>query len=233
VSPQIPLALRFAPDQQLAAFLGSPAVIAMVAGVAGGDRDDWLYLAGASGSGKTHLLLAACAEARRVGRDAGYLPLASLAGRVAAMLDGLPTSALTCLDGLESIAGHRDDEVALFHFHNAVRQAGGQLLYAATAMPPTLGLGLPDLVSRLEQCTRLALSPPDEAQRRAILRDRATRRGLELDDAVLDYLFRRVGRDLASLTGLLDTLDRASLASQRRITVPFVKSVLPPKTAEG
>ena len=226
MSPQIPLALRFAPDQQLSAFLGSPQVAAAVSAVANGDGSDWLYLAGPAGSGKTHLLLAACAQSRQAGHAAGYVPLASVAGRLAAMLEGLPASALTCLDGLESIAGRRDDEVALFHFHNAVRQAGGRLVYAANAMPAALGLGLPDLVSRLEQCTRLALSPPDEDVRRAILRERAARRGLELDEAVLDYLFRHVGRDLVSLTGILDALDRASLASQRRITVPFAKSVL-------
>ena len=142
------------------------------------------------------------------------------------MLQGQDASALTCLDGLETIAGLREDEVALFHFHNAARQAGGRVLYAATAMPASLGLALPDLASRLEQCTRLALEPPDEATRRQILRARAARRGLELDEAVLDFVFRRVGRDLGTLTALLDRLDRASLASQRRITVPFVRSVL-------
>ena len=226
MSPQLPLALRFAPDQQLSSFLGAPDVVALVAGVAGGRDGDWLYLAGPAGSGKTHLLLGACAQARAQGRPVGYLPLASLAGQLPAMLEGQPAAALTCLDGLEAIAGVRGDEVALFHFHNTVRQAGGCLLYAANAMPAALGIGLPDLVSRLEQCTRLALSPPSESTRRDILRERAARRGLELDDAVLDYLFRRVGRDLSTLTGLLDQLDRASLASQRRITVPFVKSAL-------
>jgi DnaA family protein len=39
-------------------------------------------------------------------------------------------------------------------------------------------------------------------------------------------LLRRVDRDLASLTALLDRLDRASLAAQRRITVPFLRQTL-------
>ena len=59
-----------------------------------------------------------------------------------------------------------------------------------------------------------------------ILRQRAQTRGLELDDAVLDWLFRRVDRDLGTLTALLDRLDRASLAAQRRITVPFLRQTL-------
>jgi DnaA family protein len=230
VSPQIPLALKFPPDQQLDAFVGQPqlraALAAIAAGAANSEAGDWLYLAGPQGSGKTHLLLAACAQARSLGRSAGYLPLAELAGHLQDMLQGQDPASLTCLDGLEAIAGIGEDEVALFHFHNAVRQAGGRLLYAASAMPANLHLGLPDLVSRLEQCTRLALEPPGEAARRDILRARAARRGLELDDAVLDFVFRRVGRDLGTLTALLDKLDRASLASQRRITVPFARSVI-------
>lgn len=228
MSPQIPLALKFPPDQQLDAFEGQPALRAGLCALARGEAQPrpWLYLAGPAGSGKTHLLLATCAEARRAGVSANYLPLANVAGRLQQMLQGQDPSALTCLDGLEAIAGLGEDELALFHFHNAARQSGGCLLYAAQAMPPALGIALPDLVSRLEQCTRLALEPPDEASRRQILRARAARRGLELDEAVLDFLFRRVGRDLAGLTALLDRLDRASLASQRRITVPFVRGVL-------
>ena len=70
------------------------------------------------------------------------------------------------------------------------------------------------------------LSPLDDDGRRAVLRDRAQRRGLVLDDASIDWLLRRKGRDLATLTALLDVLDRASLAAQRRITVPFLKETL-------
>jgi hypothetical protein len=45
-------------------------------------------------------------------------------------------------------------------------------------------------------------------------------------EAVLDYLFRRTGRDFATLGALLDRLDRESLAAQRRITVPFLRALL-------
>jgi DnaA family protein len=226
VIPQIPLALKFPPDQQLAAFEGQAELRALVGDVARGERNDWLYLAGPSGSGKTHLQLAACAAAREKGESAVYLPLAALAGRLQEALVGQGVSGLVCLDGIDAIAGNADDEVALFHFYNSARQGGARLIYSASAMPSALSLKLPDLVSRLEQCTRLALEPLDEIGRRNVLRQRAARRGLELDDAVLDYLFRRVGRDLGGLTSLLDRLDRESLAAQRRITVPFLRSVL-------
>jgi DnaA family protein len=224
VSPQLPLALRFPADQRFRDFVGSEGVRDLVAAVARNEQHDWLYLAGATGSGKTHLLLAACAEASE--QRASYLPLGALAGSLEQALVGAELSGLVCLDGVEAIAGRREDEVALFHFHNRARAGGARVIYAASAMPTALPFVVPDLVSRLEQCTRLALPPLDEAGRREVLTRRAARRGLELDDAVLDYLFRRVGRDLGTLTTLLDRLDRESLAAQRRITVPFLRQLL-------
>jgi len=226
VSPQLPLSLKFPPDQRLEAFAGRDDVRDLVAAVADGQRSDWLFLAGPAGSGKTHLLLAACAHAQSQSRRAVYLPMTALAGRVEVALAGQDDAALVCIDGLDAVAGQREDEVALFHFHNRMRAGQGRVIYAASAMPVALPFVLPDLVSRLEQCTRLALEPLDEAGRREVLRQRAARRGLELGEAVLDYLVRRVGRGLAALTSLLDRLDRESLAAQRRITVPFLRGVL-------
>ncbi|WP_374473701.1 DnaA regulatory inactivator Hda [Arenimonas sp.] len=225
-TPQLPLSLRAPPDQRLDAFHGQPVVRDAVRAAARGESRDWLFLAGPAGSGKSHLLLAACAEAAAAGRRAAYLPLPAFAGRLADALAQQEGFDLVCLDGLDAIAGNAADEEALFHFHNRARAGGGVVLYAARGNPAALGIALPDLVTRLGQCVRLTLEPLDEAGRRAVLRERAARRGLELDDAVLDYLLRRVDRDLASLTRLLDTLDRASLAAQRRITIPFLRQHL-------
>jgi DnaA family protein len=58
------------------------------------------------------------------------------------------------------------------------------------------------------------------------LRERGAARGIELDDAVLDWLFTRQARDLGSLTVLLDRIDSAALAAQRRVTVPFLRDLL-------
>lgn len=226
MSPQLPLSLKFSSDQRFAGFFGQDAVSALVEAVAMGERDDWMYLAGPAGSGKTHLLLAACATAQDAGKRAVYLPLKVLAGRLSEALEGHEAADLVCVDDLDAIVGHADDEVALFHFHNRMRAQSTRLIYSALAMPVALSITLPDLASRLGQCTRLSLDVLDEEARRQVLRQRAARRGLELDDAVLEFLFRRVGRDLASLTVLLDRIDRESLAARRRVTVPFLRQLL-------
>ena len=50
--------------------------------------------------------------------------------------------------------------------------------------------------------------------------------GFELPDETARWLQRRYPRDMHSLHNLLDTLDEASLVAQRRLTVPFIRSVL-------
>ena len=227
---QLPLALRCPPDQRFDTFVGAPeGALAQLRAFARGDADaavDSLYLVGPAGTGKTHLLLAACAEAETAGRRTAYLPLAAAAGRLGDALEAFEHADLLALDGLDAVAGMREDEVALFHAHNRARDAGRRLLYAARFAPDALPLTLPDLRSRLSQCARLVLEPLDDAGRADVLRLRAQRRGLHLDDAAIDWLLRRVDRDLASLTVLFDRLDRESLAAQRRLTVPFLRSVL-------
>lgn len=235
--PQLPLALRYPPDQRLDAFVHPPEgaleqLRALAAGAGAGagaqevPRAEVLYLAGPTGVGKTHLLLATCAAADAAGRRAAYVPLAAAAGRLREALHALEGADVVALDGLEAIAGRREDEIALFDAHNRARAAGAALVYAARENPAGLGLGLPDLRSRLGQCTRLTLAPLDDDGRREVLRQRARRRGLALEEAALEWLLKRVGRDLGGLTALLDRLDRASLAAQRRITIPFLRQLL-------
>lgn len=225
-TPQLPLALRYPPDQRFDTFVSNdPAVPAQLQAVASGAHRGGVFIAGAEGTGKTHLLLAACAEAEAGGRRAAYLPLASAAGRVRDALEALHANDLVALDGVDVVAGHRDDEVALFDLHNRIHDAGGSVLYAARDLPDTLPLALPDLQSRWQQCVRIALPVLDDEGRRELLRLRAQRRGLQVDAAAIEWLLRRVDRDLASLTALFDQLDRAALAAQRRITVPFLRSV--------
>jgi DnaA family protein len=225
--PQLPLALRAPPDQRLSRYVDAPAGLPdALRALAAGASTGGVYLHGAHATGKTHLLLATCAEAEDAGLRAAYLALRGLRGHVRDATDGLDAADLLALDDVDAIAGSREDEIALFDLHNRLRDAGRGLLYAAADAPDALGLVLPDLRSRLAQCARWALPVLDDAGRAELLRQRAAARGLDFDDAALEWLLRRASRDLGNLTAIFERLDRASLAAQRRLTVPFLRQVL-------
>ncbi len=226
MSGQLPLALRWPARQRFADFVvgSNGAALELLRGAA--DAAQPLYLAGPSGSGRTHLLIAACMAAGERGLGAQYVPLAALSAARAEAIRGFGGSDLVALDDLEAIAGDRDAEHALFDLYNRCRAEHAGMIFAACAQPAALGIDLPDLVSRLAACTHAVLKPLDEAQRRALLRGRAAERGIMLDEAVLDWLFARARRDTGSLLDILDRIDRASLATRRRVTVPFLRELL-------
>jgi DnaA family protein len=235
-SAQLPLNLRWPAQQRFEHFVpgDNTANLDLLNRTAQGQASSWLFVAGAVSSGKTHLLIAACAAAEAAGRRAQYLALARLPMPGGDIIRGLGGSDLLCIDDLQAIAGRRDAEHALFDLYNRCRAEHATLIFAGSAGPAQIGLQLPDLVSRLSSCTQAVLKPLSDDDRREVLRQRAAARGLSLEDAVLDYLFARQSRDLGSLTTLLDRLDRESLAAQRRITLPFLRKLLErDTTAQG
>lgn len=225
--PQLPLALRWPRRQRFEQFHvgANAAALAAVVRLARDADAPWVYLHGPAGCGKTHLLMAACQAAAEAGRPVQYLSLASVPDRAGA-LRGVAGSDLLALDDLAALAGDATAEHALFDLYNRAKADGSTLLLAANDTPAQLGITLPDLRSRLGACTRFALKSLDDAQRRDVLRTQAALRGIELDDHVLDWLFAHHTRDLGALLDLLDKLDQASLAAQRRVTIPFLRELL-------
>ena len=233
-SPQLPLALRWPAQQRFETFVtgdnGAP--LALLCAAAQGDAA-WIFLAGTAGSGKSHLLLAACAEASARSRHAQYLSLQKLGGDRARAIRALGGIDLLALDDLGAIAGDAQAEHALFDLYNRCKMEKSTLLFAAGAPPAQLGIGLPDLVSRLSSCTQAVLKPLDDPARREAVRQRARARGLVLDEAVLDWLFAHAPRDLGSLTAALERIDREALARQRRVTVPFLRELFNAENTNG
>ncbi|OGI46055.1 MAG: DnaA regulatory inactivator Hda [Candidatus Muproteobacteria bacterium RBG_16_65_34] len=184
-----------------------------------------LFLAGPEGSGKTHLLQAACRAAQERGATPIYVPLAEAVQLSTAILEDADAAALVCLDDVERIAGRNDWEQALFALCERLRAAGGVLVAAGAAHPNNLGLRLPDLATRLAWGPVYALQPLDDTEKLAAIRLRARNRGLEMSEEAARYILARHPRDLHTLFDLLDRIDRAALASQRRITIPFLRGL--------
>ena len=100
------------------------------------------------------------------------------------------------------------------------------MVVSLSELPASLPFGLQDLVSRLSHGLTIQLGIYRDDDRLKILMARAEQRGLVLGDDVAVFILRRAPRKLAELLAILDRLDENSLRAQRRLTIPFVKSVL-------
>ena len=180
-----------------------------------------VWLAGARGSGRSHLLQAAAAE-RAPGR-AFYLPLR--VGLPAAITEGLARDALVCIDDIECIAGADDWERALLLLYERLLAGGGRLVVSAPARPVDAGLSLADLESRLSSLTHFRLRPPDDEGRYEALMMRASARGLRLPDDTARYLLLRLARGGAPPHGAVRARraagrGRLSVSRRRRAAAP-------------
>jgi DnaA-homolog protein len=225
---QLPLGIGFRVYPSLAGFLPGPnaQALAAVRACVLGRGEPFLFLWGAAGDGKSHLLQGACELAAAAGIPAAYLPLGQGEELEPAICADLEELELVCLDDLDAIAGQPAWEEALFHLFNRLRERGRHLLAAARPPPAALPLGLPDLRSRLASGLTLGLEPLDDAAKEQLLIAGAAQRGLRLSGDTARYLLHHLPRDNHSLLGFLETLDRASLAEQRRPTIPFIRRLL-------
>jgi len=196
-----------------------------------GDDNAAIYIWGAGGCGKSHLLQAACQDVAAAGDACVYLPLKTARGQTSEallpeMLDGLENLTLVCIDDIDTVAADEAWEAALFHLYNRVHAVGSRLLVAGHAAPADLPLHLADLRSRLAWGWIFQLQVLADEDKKQALQLRAATRGFDLPDDVSNYLLRYFPRDMHALFTLLDHLDTASVVAQRRLTIPFVKTVL-------
>ncbi len=142
------------------------------------------------------------------------------------VLNDLPPMDCLCLDDVDAVTGDREWERALFSVLRDMQERGTRLVMSAAVPPALVKWSLPDLGSRCSASTVFQLKPLDETEQQEALKLRARIRGVELPDETARWLQRRFPRDMRTLYELLDTLDEASLVAQRRLTVPFIRTVL-------
>jgi DnaA family protein len=224
---QIPLGVRLADRALFASFLPAHNAEALqhLQRLASGAAGVLTWLCGPPGAGKSHLLQATCAAASEHMR-AGYVPLADVAALGVGVLEGLPQMECLCLDDVDRVAGQLDWERGIFGLLREMEEGGARLILAAEGPPALLRWALADLGSRCGAGAVFQLRLLEEDEQRAALQLRARQRGLELPDETWQWLRKRFPRDMRTLYRLLDTLDEAALAAQRRLTVPFIREVL-------
>ena len=188
---------------------------------------DFIWLHGGESVGKSHLLQALYRKACDLNVLAAYLPLAELVEKSpAALFEDLSGHQLLCIDDIDAVIGQDEWEKALFNLYNSAILGNFSIILCGRVPVSALNVKLPDLHSRLMSFAQFALRPLSDEDLLEALQLRAKGIGLVLPSELAEYIVYRSQRDIRSLMGVLKILDSQSLASQRRLTKPFVKEVM-------
>ncbi len=184
-----------------------------------------LYLWGDSGSGKTHLLDACCTAAQKAATKSLYVSLKQGLEDIG-KLRGVHDDTVVCIDDIEQIAGSEEAQNIIFSLYERITIGTGAIVASGIGPLSSMGIELKDLESRLSSGGTFNIYALNDDEKCKALKLRAAKRGFTLDDNVVEFIMSHYRRDTKSLFALLDKLDSASLQAQRKITVPFVKSLL-------
>ena len=185
-----------------------------------------LYVWGAAGSGKSHLLrgLAATRESHWI--DPGSDPV-----RIAELATGAPDAPFPGLIVIDDIHEMSESQQAgVFALYNRWREQAAMASAFAIAVsghraPRMMDLR-EDLRTRLGWDLVFRLEPLSDSDKHAALAAYAGRKGLPLTSELISWTLTHYARDIRQLFALVDALDRYSLSRHRAVTVPLLRAML-------
>ena len=178
-------------------------------------QDHVQLLIGPPASGKTHLARVWQALSGAQGLEPKHLAMD--------FVDSMSAGTPLVVEDADRVAY---DEKTLFHLLNLAREKRLFVLLTARTVPSRWPFSLPDLLSRLNAVPAVEIGPPDEALIRTVMLKHFADRQLDIDPKVLTYLALHVDRSLAAAEAAVAAVDRAALATGRKISRQLVIETL-------
>jgi chromosomal replication initiation ATPase DnaA len=202
-----------------------------------GRRYNPLFLAGASGVGKTHLLHAignalqagppprtvACLSAQAFIED---LLSAIEAGKIEWWRRRYRRADVFLLDDVQLVAGKEQTQDELFNLFNAFAEAEKQLVFAADRPPAALEGVAPRLVTRFEGGLVVELAPPDRAMREVMVQRLLEAQGVRADQDLVQYLAARPADSARAVQGLVNRALSAMDPEAHTVTVQAARAAI-------
>jgi DnaA family protein len=189
-----------------------------------GSGESLIGLWGGQDCGKTHLLNACARLAGQQGISFQLFNAEQLCDVEPAFFSDLAEDSLVGVDNIDLIAGHKGWEEKFYQLVNLAKNSHLRFMFTMTRKPQAVSFKLPDLKSRLLWGLLIHLPTATEEELKEILQYRAQKLGLQLGPDVIFYVLQHYSRRLSDLMELLSKLDRVSLSTQRKITIPLLKA---------
>ena len=197
-----------------------------------------LFVCGAPGLGKTHLLhsIANYVDEYGGGATVRYTTVEAFtnhfigalhSGGVDGFKDEYRRADVLLVDDVQFLQSKAKTEEEFFHTFNAVMEAGAQLVLTSDRPPSDL-TGLEDrLRDRFASGLVTEIGAPDRAMRMAILRKRALQDGIgEVDADALGLIADRVDQNIRSLEGALIRVVAFASLTRKPVSAELAAEVL-------
>ncbi len=196
-----------------------------------------LFIYGDSGLGKTHLLHAIGHYARELypeirvryvsSEDFTNDFINSIANNQgAAFHDRYRSIDVLLVDDIQFLEGKAETQEAFFHTFNTLHGHNKQVVITSDVQPKQLRGFEERMLSRFEWGLLTDIQVPDLETRIAILRKKAQREKLELDQKVLEFIASKFTSNIRELEGALIRVTAYASLNQQRIDLPLAQIVL-------
>jgi len=130
------------------------------------------------------------------------------------------------IDDIHFLSGKESLQEEIFHTFNTLYNAKKQIVITSDKSPEDIPRLEERIVSRLQWGLVVDIQPPDFETRMAILRNKAEKDGLSIDDEVLFFIASNVKTNIRDLEGCVIKLLAYSSIEKQDITLDKAKEVL-------
>lgn len=184
------------------------------------EHDQFLYIWGEKGSGKSHILQAWVGQAIQAGQTAIYIDATQNS-----LTDDVAQFDFVAIDQVEKL--NRKEQTVLFNLFNQFRNnRRGHLLLSADVAPVKLKNWREDLRTRIAYCLPYEVKSLSKNEKIDALINMAKTRQLNIDPEIFEYLWEHWRQDMDSLLCMFNDLANYSISMGKPITLPLLRQLL-------
>ena len=196
-----------------------------------------LFIYGGVGLGKTHLMHAAgnLIKSSRKNAKVAYVHSERF---VSDMVKSIGNNAMEnfksyyrsldalLIDDIQFFAGKNQSQEEFFHTFNTLLESGSQIIITSDKFPKEINNLQERLISRFESGLTVRIDPPELETRVAILKNKALKNDVELNDDVAFLVANKIRSNVRELEGALHRLVASARFSNREIDLDLAKDTL-------
>jgi chromosomal replication initiation ATPase DnaA len=123
------------------------------------------------------------------------------------------------IDGFDS-SWHEKD---VLHYFNILHEHSKYLLITLNEMPK---INLADLASRINSVNKIDILMIDDELMRILIFKQFSNLSILINDDVINYLIKILPREFSKILSIISNINKNSLENKKKITIPFIKSLI-------